>query len=186
MTEKRKKIILVLLILAAVAGLMITLTVWSFGEYEFVRKLFAGETASPAIGKVAPDDPAGLVAKQLFAGRVSAVIYAVIITMQIAAFILAVFVLNSIKSAQSSSQTKLKEVDNADIFFDVPLYIGLFGTVSSFLVMSISPQSSKLIAYSSTLVGIIFSVVLRVILLYPFRRMLLTEEPSVGEKAAEK
>ncbi|MGN1366732.1 MAG: hypothetical protein ACI406_15280 [Victivallis vadensis] len=68
---------------------------------------------------------------------------------------------------------KLKKLENADIFFDVPLYVGLFGTVSAFLVMTFSPQSSRLIAYSSTLIGIIFSLILRVVLLFPYRQKLL-------------
>ena len=66
-------------------------------------------------------------------------------------------------------------LENAEIFFDVPLYVGLFGTVSAFLVMTFSPQSSRLIAYSSTLIGIIFSLVLRLIMQYPLRRRLINE-----------
>lgn len=66
-------------------------------------------------------------------------------------------------------------LDNAEIFFDVPLYVGLFGTVSAFLVMTFSPQSSRLIAYSSTLIGIIFSLVLRLVMQYPLRRRLINE-----------
>ena len=53
--------------------------------------------------------------------------------------------------------------------------MGLFGTVSAFLVMTFSPQSSRLIAYSSTLIGIIFSLVLRLTLQYPTKRRLLRE-----------
>ena len=41
--------------------------------------------------------------------------------------------------------------------------------------MSFNPQISRLIAYSSTLVGIIFSVVLRVTLQYPIKQKLLGE-----------
>ena len=73
-------------------------------------------------------------------------------------------------------------VENADIFFDIPLYVGLFGTVSAFLVMTFSPQSSRLIAYSSTLIGIIFSLILRVTMLYPLRRRLLRGNETGEEK----
>ena len=80
-------------------------------------------------------------------------------------------------------------MENADLFLDLPLYFGLFGTVSSFIVMSFNPQISRLIAYSSTLVGIIFSVVLRVTLQYPIKQKLLGErienvnlEPGEGKQ----
>ena len=69
-------------------------------------------------------------------------------------------------------------MDNAEIFFDIPLYVGLFGTVSAFLVMTFSPQSSRLIAYSSTLIGIIFSLVLRLTLQYPLRKRLIADKPG--------
>ena len=71
-------------------------------------------------------------------------------------------------------------LENADIFFDVPLYVGLFGTVSAFLVMTFSPQSSRLIAYSSTLIGIIFSLILRLAMLWPLRQKLLCGN-EIGE-----
>ena len=49
--------------------------------------------------------------------------------------------------------------------------------------MTFSPQNSRLIAYSSTLIGIIFSLILRLILLYPLRRELLAgNENSEADK----
>ena len=39
--------------------------------------------------------------------------------------------------------------------------------------MTFNPQISRLIAYSATLIGIIFSVVLRVALQFPLRQQLL-------------
>ncbi|MBO5792805.1 MAG: hypothetical protein J6S54_10105, partial [Lentisphaeria bacterium] len=64
-----------------------------------------------------------------------------------------------------------------------PLYVGLFGTVSAFLVMTFSPQSSRLIAYSSTLIGIVFSLLLKLTMEYPFRQKLLrlTDESKTGD-----
>jgi hypothetical protein len=68
------------------------------------------------------------------------------------------------------------------VIFDVPLYVGLFGTVSAFLVMTFSPQSSRLIAYSSTLIGIIFSLLLRLTMQFPLKNKLLgVAEKEEGE-----
>jgi hypothetical protein len=55
------------------------------------------------------------------------------------------------------------------------LYIGLFGSVSSFLLISFSPQSSRLVAYSSTLIGIIFSVISRLGILYPAKQKIIAD-----------
>ena len=77
------------------------------------------------------------------------------------------------RSSSTSRFTSGSSARSRRFFFDIPLYVGLFGTVSAFLVMTFSPQSSRLIAYSSTLIGIIFSLVLRLTLQYPFRKKLI-------------
>ena len=89
---------------------------------------------------------------------------------------------NGIKNNGESVSVKIKQLDNAGVFFDVPLYVGLFGTVSAFLVMTFSPQSSRLIAYSSTLIGIVFSLLLKLTMEYPFRQKLLrlSDENKTG------
>ena len=51
--------------------------------------------------------------------------------------------------------------------------------MSAFLVMTFSPQSSRLIAYSSTLIGIIFSLLLRLTLQSHLRQQLTT---AIGEQ----
>ena len=101
------------------------------------------------------------------------------------ALALAVAVVAGIRAADDTAEMKLKELEGAELFFDIPLYVGLFGTVSAFLVMTFSPQSSRLIAYSSTLIGIIFSLVLRLSLQYPLRRKLF-REAAAGEPGGDK
>ena len=90
-------------------------------------------------------------------------------------------VVSSIAGSDDPIKLKLRSLDNAEIFFDIPLYFGLFGTVSAFLVMTFSPQSSRLIAYSSTLIGIIFSLLLRLTLQYPLRRRLVRADALAAE-----
>ena len=110
------------------------------------------------------------------AAWVSMLIFSVITALQLLAFGVGSVVVNSIKNNAESVAVKIKQLDNAGIFFDVPLYVGLFGTVSAFLVMTFSPQSSRLIAYSSTLIGIVFSLLLRLLMEYPFKQKLLRLE----------
>ena len=87
--------------------------------------------------------------------------------------------LRKIRLSAETAEVKLAKLANADIFLDLPLYIGLFGSVSSFMVMSFSSSSGQLIAYSSTLVGIIFCTCMRVLLMYPLKSKLISEARNV-------
>ena len=113
-----------------------------------------------------------------FAGKVSMWIFVFITLLQLIAFWVGFAVVSGIKNSQDPVKLQLRNLDNAEVFFDVPLYFGLFGTVSAFLVMTFSPQSSRLIAYSSTLIGIIFSLVLRLTMQYPLRKKLISEQEN--------
>ena len=114
--------------------------------------------------------------KNLFKIMISMFLFAIITALQFLALAVGWIVISAIKRSTQEAKVRMKQLDNAEIFFDVPLYVGLFGTVSAFLVMTFSPQSSRLIAYSSTLIGIIFSLVLRVTVQYPLRKKLILAE----------
>ena len=144
-----------------------------FNTSAIMRDMFCGAGNPGVLGEVAPGSPNSLAMQNERFGRISMLIFSVITVMQFLAFGVAFVVIGGIKKGADSVKLKLKKLENADIFFDVPLYVGLFGTVSAFLVMTFSPQSSRLIAYSSTLIGIIFSLILRVVLLIPYRQKLL-------------
>ena len=109
------------------------------------------------------------------AGLVSLYIFTGIIILQIMVLFIAAAVLKKIRKSSDTAKVKLAKLANADIFLDLPLYIGLFGSVSSFMVMSFSSSSGQLIAYSSTLIGIIFCTCLRVFLMYPLKSKLISE-----------
>ncbi|MBR2872435.1 MAG: hypothetical protein IKB99_02960 [Lentisphaeria bacterium] len=146
------------------------------------RTLFSGDS-SEVVGEVAQNSPASIAAKTRIAAWISMLIFSVITALQLLAFGLGFAVISNIKNSADSISSKLKQLDNAGIFFDVPLYVGLFGTVSAFLVMTFSPQSSRLIAYSSTLIGIVFSIALKLTMEYPFRQKLLrlSDDNKEGE-----
>ena len=116
-----------------------------------------------------------LMARSERAGMVALYIFTGIIIIQILALFIAVAVLGGIRRSAETAQVKLAKLANADIFLDLPLYIGLFGSVSSFMVMSFSASSGQLIAYSSTLIGIIFCTCMRVFLMYPMKSKLISQ-----------
>ena len=170
-------IILFIIGVAFVVG-MVTM----FENAPIVRTLFSGDSGE-TVGEVAQNSPASIAARTQMAAWVSMLIFSVITALQLLAFGLGAVVVRGIKNNEDSNSSKIKQLDNAGIFFDVPLYVGLFGTVSAFLVMTFSPQSSRLIAYSSTLIGIVFSLLLKLTMEYPFRQKLLrlTDESKTGD-----
>ena len=98
---------------------------------------------------------------------------------------LAAKVFAGLKRSTEAVSVRLKKLENADIFLDLPLYFGLLGTVSSFIVMSFNPNISRLIAYSSTLVGIIFSVILRLVFQYPLKQALIAADETNGKESEQ-
>ena len=168
MKSAGSRVLLLILILVLGAAFVYWMN-HMFNTSAIMRDMFCGAGNPGVLGEVAPGSPNSLAMQNERFGRISMLIT----VMQFLAFGVAFVVIGGIKKGADSVKLKLKKLENADIFFDVPLYVGLFGTVSAFLVMTFSPQSSRLIAYSSTLIGIIFSLILRVVLLFPYRQKLL-------------
>ena len=162
-------------ILAVVAG---ALFIWymnhAFETSPLIRELFAGSSGSGVLGNVAENSGETLAMRTRITGKISMLIFSVITVLQFVAFGAGTGVVSRIRNSNENPELKLRKLDNSDVIFDVPLYVGLFGTVSAFLVMTFSPQSSRLIAYSSTLIGIIFSLLLRLTMQFPLKNKLLS------------
>ena len=182
---KKGKVLLMALAVVAVGGAFVWAMRYGFEHSELVRSAFSG-ASNEVVGEAGADSAATLAERGRITALVSMYIFAVITVLQFASLMTAVAVLSGIKSGGDAPELKLKQLENAEIFFDIPLYVGLFGTVSAFLVMTFSPQSSRLIAYSSTLIGIIFSLVLRLSLQYPMKRRLLREVAVGGDVGGDK
>ena len=181
MKNRKLRTILPILILFIAGVAFVIGMVMMFDHSPVLRTMFSGDSGE-TMGEVAQNSPARIAARTKMAAWISMLIFSVITALQLLAFGLGYVVVGGIKHNEESIPTKLKQLDNAGIFFDVPLYVGLFGTVSAFLVMTFSPQSSRLIAYSSTLIGIVFSLLLKLTMEYPFRQKLLrlTDENNTG------
>lgn len=160
-------LIIILIGIAFVTGMIML-----FDHSPALRSMFSGDSGE-TVGEVAQNSPASIAARTKMAAWVSMLIFSVITALQLLAFGVGYVVVKGIRLSEDSIAAKLKQLDNAGVFFDVPLYVGLFGTVSAFLVMTFSPQSSRLIAYSSTLIGIVFSLLLKLTMEYPFKQKLL-------------
>jgi hypothetical protein len=169
-------VVLVLLIAAFVCG-----GIYGFKNVPEFRALFAAP-GSDVYGNVAVESGETLARRSELTAQISMWIFVFITSLQMIALWVGYAAISNIRHSTDAVTLKIKNLENSEIFFDIPLYFGLFGTVSAFLVMTFSPQSSRLIAYSSTLIGIIFSLLLRLTLQYPLRRTLMRQ--AYEEEAA--
>lgn len=180
MKPNRSKQVIIFSILLIIGAALTVWMLYAFNNVPGFKALFSAADA-PVLGSVGPESEVTLAQKADFTAKVSMWIFIFITLLQLAALGVGYAVVNSISSSTDTVKLKLRSLDNAEVFFDVPLYFGLFGTVSAFLVMTFSPQSSRLIAYSSTLIGIIFSLFLRLLLQYPLRKKLVRQDTLENE-----
>ena len=173
-----KRILTAFLIIFVLAFLAWFLS-YLYDSVPVLQTLFGSSSGNQAGLRVPTDDPAKVeLFMPVFGGKISLFIFTFIIFLQIFAVVMAGHVVKKIVKSDYSAAYKLARFKNADTFLDLPLYIGLFGSVSSFLLISFSPQSSRLVAYSSTLIGIIFSVISRLVILYPAKEKIIADAAS--------
>jgi len=183
---KGKRRITAGLIILIIAGACVVLgSYYGFKNVESFRNLFAAP-GTDVYGNVTEGSEAALMHRNEFAAKVSMWIFAFITVLQMIALWVGYTVIAAIRHSSDPVKLKLKNLENSEIFFDTPRDFGLFGTVPAFLVMTFSPQSSRLIAYSSTLIGILFSLFLRLTLQFPLRRKLMREDFETSGGSEEK
>ena len=92
---------------------------------------------------------------------------------QAGAWIAATLKLKALRRTGHTSEKKLQLLESIDIYFDLPLYFGLLGSVGSFILVTFFPDAGLMFAYASTAMGIIVSVILRLGYHTPFKQELL-------------
>jgi len=68
---------------------------------------------------------------------------------------------------------RLRRLENLDIFLDLPLFTGLALTVIAFILITLNAGMSRHFAYTSTVVGILSAVSLRIRYVYPLKERLI-------------
>lgn len=170
-----KRLLMVLLVIFILAFIAWGLS-YLYDSVPLLQNLFGSSSGNQSGLRVPTDDPAKVeLFLPVFGGKISLFIFTFIIVLQFFAVYMAGRVVKKIVKSDLAASFKLASFKNADTFLDLPLYIGLFGSVSSFLLISFSPQSSRLVAYSSTLIGIIFSVIARLGILYPAKQKIIAD-----------
>lgn len=68
---------------------------------------------------------------------------------------------------------RLKRLENLDVFLDLPLFTGLALTVVAFILITLDAGMSRHFAYTSTVVGILSAVSLRIRYVFPLKERLI-------------
>ena len=83
------------------------------------------------------------------------------------------------------TEVKLRLLENEENLFDAGLYLGLFGTAASLILLTLGLIKPSLVsAYSSTLFGILFVALLKIFHVRPYKRRLIIESAMPEEEAA--
>ncbi|MFP4283192.1 MAG: hypothetical protein ACLFU2_11265, partial [Opitutales bacterium] len=108
--------------------------------------------------------------------QVTLLVLVLFLVLQLVVFVFCLLKIKEIRAQQVTAPVKLKLLDNEENLFDLGLYVGLGGTVSALLLVVLEMVDASLMAaYASTLFGILFVAILKVIVLRPYRRQLIIE-----------
>lgn len=135
----------------------------------------SGAPVSEGVGAISPEmvEQAQAVAKRV-GQRMAWVMVMVSAVLQLFAWIAALAKMKAVKRTVPAPQDALDMLEAIDIYFDLPLYFGLLGSVGSFIVITFFPDAGLMLAYASTAMGIIVSVILRLGYNTPYKQQLLT------------
>lgn len=87
------------------------------------------------------------------------------------------------KNEDGSPERRLRLLENQDAWLDLPLFIGLGGTILAFIFISLDAGVSRILAYSSTAAGIIVAVTLRMYFFQPAREALIRETSAASNES---
>ena len=111
--------------------------------------------------------------------QVTLLVLALFFIIQLVIYSFCLIKLREIDKQSAPSDLKIKLLDNEDNLFDFGLYVGLGGTVLSLILVAVGiVEASLMAAYASTLFGILFTAMLKVLHLRPYRRKLILEANS--------
>lgn len=108
--------------------------------------------------------------------QVTILILLLFFVLQLAVFVFCLIRIGEVKKQNAAPETKIRLLENEEHLFDLGLYVGLGGTVSALILVVLNVvEASLMAAYASTLFGIIFVALLKVMVLRPYRRLLILQ-----------
>lgn len=98
------------------------------------------------------------------------------LALQFTVYLISLIRLSVIKRTKADASLKLKLLENEENLFDLGLYIGLAGTVVSLILLTMGVVTASLMAaYASTLFGILFTALIKIVHVRKYKRTLLIE-----------
>lgn len=163
-----------------------TLTVWFTFEPDILKSTTDEVDAAPRIEFAAADALDSIkspVKAMQELNHVTLLVLLLFFVIQVVIYCFCLIKLKEISKQMLSPHMKLQLLDNEENLFDFGLYVGLGGTVLSLILVAIGiVEASLMAAYASTLFGILFVAMLKVLHLRPYRRKLILEN---GRSEAE-
>ena len=165
-------------------SLVVALTLWALFEPEILKTQITetNSDSTPSIKFMVADTLQSLkepikVMQEI--NQVTLLVIALFFILQLVIYSFCLIKLKEITEQNLSAELKLKLLENEENLFDFGLYVGLGGTVLSLILVAIGVvEASLMAAYASTLFGILFVAVLKVLNLRPYRRHLIIEANS--------
>ncbi|MGJ8639653.1 MAG: hypothetical protein ACSHYA_09695 [Opitutaceae bacterium] len=166
----------------ALLSLVVAMTIWTFFEPDILKSKDTTVDAAPRIEFAVADALQSLqspVKAMQELNQVTLLVLALFFIIQLVIYSFCLIKLREIAKQKLSAEMKIKLLENEDNLFDFGLYVGLGGTVLSLILVAVGVvEASLMAAYASTLFGIIFTALLKVMHLRPFRRTLILEAGS--------
>jgi len=151
-------------VVVAVLAYLLSLVVRPAMERSAVAAV-VGETGAPTVGERTD----------------SAVLSGTVVLISLAIHVIVwFFVRGKIRQVEDDERAtallRLKRLENLDVFLDLPLFTGLALTVFAFILITLDAGMSRHFAYTSTVVGILSAVSLRIWYQYPLKERLIQVE----------
>ncbi len=168
-------------------SLVVAITVWTLIEPEVLKSKNPTIDSAPRIEFAVANTLQSLkepIKAMQELNQVTLLVLALFFIVQLVIYCFCLIKLKEIAKQKLSAEMKLKLLDNEENLFDFGLYVGLGGTVLSLILVAVGiVEASLMAAYASTLFGILFVAVLKVLNLRPYRRHLIIEAGATVGKS---
>ncbi len=166
-------------------SLVFTLTVWFVFEPDILKSTTDEVESAPRIEFAAAGALESIkspVKAMQELNHVTLLVLLLFFVIQLVIYCFCLIKLKEISKQTLSPSMKLQLLDNEENLFDFGLYVGLGGTVLSLILVAVGiVEASLMAAYASTLFGILFVAMLKVLNLRPYRRKLILDRGRTGD-----
>jgi hypothetical protein len=156
---------------------VVVLTIWTFFEPNILKSQESVSDTGPRIEFAVADTLQSIkspVKAMQEINQVTLLVLALFFIIQLVIYSFCLIKIKEVGKQPLSPDMKLKLLDNEENLFDFGLYVGLGGTVLSLILVAVGiVEASLMAAYASTLFGILFTAILKVMHLRPYRRQLI-------------